>query len=234
MTDETSPGRRERRAAETRAAIARAARELFEEQGFDDTTVDEIAARADVAPRTFFRYFATKEAVLFADYEELHGRLLDAIRDRPADEPPMRAVLAALDEHCGLVEERLERLAWAMHHAAECRGVGIEPALLKARTMNDVADALAERMGVDPVTDPRPAAWAGAAVSCFGAAVRSVVHGGGDIRSRFRALVTTTGEELRRADEVGPAIDVHPSGPTGVERTPVPALSGVGEASPTR
>ena len=132
------------------------------------------------------------------------------------------------------MEERLERLAWAMHHAEECRGLGFEPALLKARTMNDVADALAERMGVDPVTDPRPAAWAGAAVSCFGAAVRSVVHGGGDIRSRFRALVTTTGEELRRADEVGPAIDVHPSGPTGVERTPVPALSGVGEAWPTR
>src|SRR5215210_5590611 len=57
VTDDVLPSRRERRAVETRAAIVEAARSLFEEQGFADTTVDEIAGRADIAPRTFFRYF---------------------------------------------------------------------------------------------------------------------------------------------------------------------------------
>jgi AcrR family transcriptional regulator len=205
VTDDALPGRRERRATETRAAIAGAARRLFEERGFTETTVDEIAARADVAPRTFFRYFATKEGVLFADYEELHARLLEAIGDRPAEEAPLPALLGALLDHCALVEERLERLAWAMHHAEECGGPGVEPALLKARTTGDVAAALADRMGVDPLTDPRPMAWSGVALACFGAAVRSVVHGGGDIRGRFWDLVTSTNVELGRAlDELAP------------------------------
>jgi AcrR family transcriptional regulator len=225
VTDDVLLGRRERRAAETRAAIVGAARTLFEEQGFADTTVDEIAARADIAPRTFFRYFATKEAVLFADYEELHRGLLDSIRHRPADEPPLRALLAALLDHCGAVEERLERLSWAMHHAELCRGAGVEPALLKARTTSEVADALAQRSGVDPLVDPRPAAWAGAALACFGAAVRAVVHNGGDVRSRFWALVTTTGDELRRAVD-----DIAGGGPPAEGENCT--LSGVGDPPP--
>ncbi len=58
---------RQRHADRTRAAIVSAALELFRERSFHGTTIDEIAERADVGPRTFFRYFPTKEAVLFAD-----------------------------------------------------------------------------------------------------------------------------------------------------------------------
>ena len=66
----TAPNRRERRILETRRAIVDAARELFERHGFVETTVDQIAEAADVAPRTFFRYFPTKEMLLFATSEE--------------------------------------------------------------------------------------------------------------------------------------------------------------------
>lgn len=66
----TSPGGlRERKNARTREAIERAALELALEQGFDRTTVDEIAARADVSPRTVFVRYTTKDAIVFGSSE---------------------------------------------------------------------------------------------------------------------------------------------------------------------
>src|SRR5690348_1814883 len=62
-------GLRERKNARTREAIERAALELALEQGFDRTTVDQIAERADVSPRTIFVRYPTKEAIVFGDPE---------------------------------------------------------------------------------------------------------------------------------------------------------------------
>src|SRR3954470_5424205 len=81
-------GLRERHAARTRDAIVSAALELFEERGIQATTVDEISARADVAPRTFFRYFPTKEAVLFARAADDRQRIAIALAARPETEHP--------------------------------------------------------------------------------------------------------------------------------------------------
>ncbi len=95
-------GRRDRKRHATRHAIVEAALDLFEQQGFAATTVDEIAERADVAQRTFFRHFPTKEAVLFPDREDGDRAFRAAVAARPAGEPllacALGAFITALDE----------------------------------------------------------------------------------------------------------------------------------------
>jgi AcrR family transcriptional regulator len=81
-------GRRERKKRQTRAAIARAALDLFARKGYERTTIAEIAAEADVATKTFFNYFPAKEAVLFADAEQYRQMVTAEIARRaPADRP---------------------------------------------------------------------------------------------------------------------------------------------------
>ena len=63
---------------------------LFTRQGFDGTTVEEIADACEVSPRTFFRYFPTKEDVLFGDSEARRERLLAVLADQPADDAAVR------------------------------------------------------------------------------------------------------------------------------------------------
>jgi AcrR family transcriptional regulator len=89
-------GLRERKKARTREALKDAAMVLFTRHGFEGTTVEEIAEACEVSPRTFFRYFPTKEDVLFADADARRGTLLAVLADRPADEPPFVALQAAM------------------------------------------------------------------------------------------------------------------------------------------
>ncbi|MBP2049346.1 AcrR family transcriptional regulator [Streptomyces griseochromogenes] len=78
-------GLRERKKIKTREAIRTATYALIEEQGYDATTIDQIAERAEVSPSTVFRYFPTKEDIVLTD--EYDAILLDELRARPADEP---------------------------------------------------------------------------------------------------------------------------------------------------
>jgi AcrR family transcriptional regulator len=89
-------GLRERKKARTREALLEAAMERFSRQGFEGTTVEEIAEACEVSPRTFFRYFPTKEDVLFADAAGRRERLLEVIAERPASEPAFGALRAAM------------------------------------------------------------------------------------------------------------------------------------------
>lgn len=76
--------------------LREAAMALYAEQGFDGTTVAEIADRAGVTARTFFRHFADKREVLFAGSEELERRMVDALAAAPPSAGPMDAIAAAL------------------------------------------------------------------------------------------------------------------------------------------
>ncbi|TCM50504.1 TetR family transcriptional regulator [Kribbella sp. VKM Ac-2568] len=76
--------------------LREAAMALYAEQGFDGTTVADIADRAGVTARTFFRHFVDKREVLFAGSEELQRRMVDALTGAPRDAEPMDAITIAL------------------------------------------------------------------------------------------------------------------------------------------
>jgi AcrR family transcriptional regulator len=94
---------RQRKRERTRTDLIAAALELFERQGYDATTIDEIAAAAEVSPRTFFRYFATKEEVALGD--DLGQGIVDLIAARPADEPPLESVRRVVSDALALVPD---------------------------------------------------------------------------------------------------------------------------------
>ncbi|WFE25809.1 TetR family transcriptional regulator [Solwaraspora sp. WMMD791] len=89
----TEPGLRERKKERTRAALVDAAADLFDRKGYDETTVAEIAAAAEVSTRTFFSYFRTKEEVLFADNAERLRIAQAEIRLRHPGEGPADVLL---------------------------------------------------------------------------------------------------------------------------------------------
>src|SRR5574337_1236534 len=92
--DQPAPGLRERKKAKTRAAIQGHALRLFREQGYEATTVEQIAAAAEVSPSTFFRYFSTKEDVVL--YDDLDPLLIAAFAAQPAELSPIQAMRGAL------------------------------------------------------------------------------------------------------------------------------------------
>jgi AcrR family transcriptional regulator len=80
---EPALGLRERKKRRTRATLINAALGLCDRQGFDRTTVDQIAAIAEVSPRTFSRYFATKDAIVLALVDEVHARTAAELAAQP-------------------------------------------------------------------------------------------------------------------------------------------------------
>jgi AcrR family transcriptional regulator len=119
-----SPGLRERKKQQTRDAIVRCAMRLFDERGFDATTIVDIAEAADIAPRTFFGYFPSKEAVVFFDFDETFEEFAARLRGCPADQ-------TAFDALRGWIVELIRRADEADDDIEPCRRrlVAATPAL---------------------------------------------------------------------------------------------------------
>jgi AcrR family transcriptional regulator len=197
------PSPRERRMVKTRRAILDAARSLIDEQGYDHTTIDQIADRADIAPRTFFRYFPSKEALVFAEFDEMRQNLWAILEARPAAEPPLRALVHTLAAYADLIEANHERLAWGFRVADDHPQLNYEVSALKAESINQLTGFIAGRLGVDPAEDPRPAGWAVAMMGLFGATMSTVFHvdarPGRSPRATFLELVAETGGAFKAA-----------------------------------
>jgi AcrR family transcriptional regulator len=135
-----------------------AAIELFDEQGYEATTVAEIAERAELTKRTFFRYFADKREVLFSGSQELQRLWLAGLAAAPAEANPLAVVTAGLDPVAEMFTERhpfariraqvieanpelqerelikLQRLTAAIKGALVERGVAVNAAILAAHS----------------------------------------------------------------------------------------------------
>jgi len=103
-------GLRERKKARTREALIDAAMTLFEEQGYEATTVDAIAAAAEVSRRTFFRYFESKESIVFPRYADQIADFLAVARQRAPEETGLEAIRRG----CMALGDRMQRNAREM------------------------------------------------------------------------------------------------------------------------
>ncbi len=100
---------------DSRGRLQEAALALFSERGFDQTTAAEIAARAGVTERTFFRHFADKREVLFGGSEALKDRIVSGVAGAPAGHTPIEAVACGLDAAAELLSEGRRDLAATRH-----------------------------------------------------------------------------------------------------------------------
>ncbi len=139
---------RARKKARTRVAIEDAALDLFAEQGYEETTVEQIAARAEISKATFFRYFAAKGDVIFGGPDDRHQALQQAIVERPASEDVVTAVRSAMREQWlpTVDPQRTVRQTRAARTSPILRGLSLD---LGVRWQADVSEALARRRGLD-------------------------------------------------------------------------------------
>jgi AcrR family transcriptional regulator len=166
-------GLRERKKLRTRTTLIDAAVDLCMQQGFDRTTVDQIAAIADVSPRTFSRYFATKEAIALALIDEVLDQVAVELARQPLELNHFEAILQA---HLAMVDAAKHALPGDLTIArVMCivRIVFSSPALRQVAPeyrANAVNIALAERMGAH-VYDRGPrlvsAVWASVLMTAF-------------------------------------------------------------------
>jgi AcrR family transcriptional regulator len=137
---------------DTRERLAAAALELFREQGFADTTVPQITARAGLTTRTFFRHFADKREVLFAEEDELPALVKRIIREAPADRSPLQVVEDGFPEVVAsqFAEGRDALLARKRIIVADA---GLqEREMRKVHAMQEAVRAGFVERGVDPLT----------------------------------------------------------------------------------
>ncbi|MFE2377626.1 TetR/AcrR family transcriptional regulator [Streptomyces sp. NPDC059398] len=170
-----------------RDRLAQAALELYVERGYEQTTVAEIAKRAGLTERTFFRHFADKREVLFGGSEVLQDLLVGHLTEAPASAAPIDAVAVALEPLGGYFHERREqarRRQTVIAANPELR----ERELIKLASL---ASALAEALRQRGAGEPTASLAAEAGVAVFRVAFQSWIGDSGE-----RDLSQLIGEAL--------------------------------------
>lgn len=163
---------RTRRLAQTE--LTAVAQDLFLEHGYEETTVDQIAAAAGMSKRTFFRYFPSKDDLVIGKYDLFGDRMADALDARPDDEPVWESLRRVFDIALDYVQDDHQR---ARNDAMEAI-VRSTPQLYAGylekmqRIQQLLIGRVAARIGSDTASgeDPRAAAIVGAAFACMQAA----------------------------------------------------------------
>ena len=181
LDDVSVPGsRRERKKLETRRTIRRAALDLAVARGIENLTVEAITEAADVSPRTFFNYFASKEDALVTDAAEAAAALRPRILARPAIESPLQVLRTVITENdpFSLMQANRERALARQRLVQENPSLMSRQLVQYSQLEQTFAEAIAERIGVDPDEDLRPMLLAGVAGSVLRVALRHWAAGG--------------------------------------------------------
>jgi AcrR family transcriptional regulator len=176
---EAASGLRERKKARTREAIIDAALDLFARKGFDATTIEDIAAAADVSPRTFFRYFDSKVDLVMA-HNEAHGdKVAPLVVARPASEGPLEALRQVMQQMLLelLADPSVVREFQVMMGAPTLRKLAREHFYEEEA---ELISAFAARLGTDEA-DLTANVMAGAAASAIWAVIERWLAEGGDV-----------------------------------------------------
>jgi AcrR family transcriptional regulator len=159
-----------------RAEIATTAITLFLANGFDATTIDDVAAATGVARRTFFRYFATKEDVVLGYLTDLGDTLCTALAARPPQEPVWEALRRAMDDAKSMFMSDPARMKAILSLCDDTPSLRARHAEKAGHWRRGITVELARRLHVDPATDLRPATYAAAALGALDA-VSEAWHG---------------------------------------------------------
>lgn len=157
-----------------RGRLEQAAMDLYAERGFDATTVAEIAARAGLTERTFFRHFADKREVLFGGAGVLEELLVRATEEAPADLPPVDAIAAALEKTAAEVFAERHEFARQRQAIIAAHLDLRERELIKLASL---AAALAGALRERGVADPAATLAAEAGVAVFKVAFERWISG---------------------------------------------------------
>jgi len=157
---------RTRRLAQTE--LTTVAQDLFLEHGYDETTVDQIAAAAGMSKRTFFRYFPSKDDLVIGKYDLFGDRMADALDARPTDEPVWESLRRVFDIALDYVQDDRQRARNdAMEHIVQSTPQLTARYLEKLQRVQALLiGRVAERLALS-ATDPRPAAIVAAAFACM-------------------------------------------------------------------
>jgi len=187
---ETSLWQRSRRAAYEE--ITRVAMGLFLEQGFEQTTIDQIASSAGISRRSFFRYFGTKEDIVLGDLASQGELVKAALEQVPPTVGPweaLREALKAVDALAVDAEVTL-KIARMMYQTSSLRARSIEKHL---HWQSLLVPDIRRRLGIaeDDVINPAPAAIVASAIACLDAAGEVWVEGDGlaDLASLYDQAV---------------------------------------------
>jgi AcrR family transcriptional regulator len=164
---EATPGLRERKKQRTREAIVTAAFELFDERGFDGTTIADIAEAAEIAPRTFFSYFPSKDDVVFHDFEEKFGMFESWLSEREPGMNTIDAVRAGVESMLGEADpEHLEQKRLSRRLIRENESLAAHAQHLRGKFAGLLAESIAKDLG-DDATALRPRLVAAAATAAM-------------------------------------------------------------------
>lgn len=178
---------------DARGRMIRAAIELFAEHGFEQTTAGDIAERAGVTERTFFRYFTDKREVLFDGSAAMLETAYDAIMAAPEDSSPLDAALSGMVAGGALLEDRREVAV------RRSRIIAAHPSLQERELLKLAAmvDATAEALRKRGVAEPTASLAAHSAVTVFHVAFASWLSAQEQEPPDFAACVAQAAAALR-------------------------------------